>query len=164
MLRYSFLFVLLTFALICNSQTTNLDSTNRIKEAPENLKKIIENIKEKYKSENEDYLEIDGLVIDNTKTKSGRDFYNHFFNNWESPAKAKNFSIYISEKPYRLSTTKIEVKLNETMVFQSFLQPRISFIENVAESAVERTRLYLINYEEIERQLESDDQTGTGIY
>ncbi len=150
---------LLTFSMVCRSQTDSLD----IKDAPESLKKIIESVTENNKN-NEEYLEIDGLVIDNTKTKSGRDFYNHFYSNWEAPANAKNFSIYISEKPYRLSTTMIEIKLNETLVFQSFLQPRISFIEEVAEYAVKRTKIYLANYEEIARQLESEDQTGTGIY
>ena len=159
MLKCSLLLSLLSFALVCQSQTDSLD----IKEAPESLKSFFKSVIEN-NQKNEEYLEIDGLVIDNTKTKSGRDFYNHFFSNWEAPAKAKNFSIYISEKPFRLSTTMIEVKLNETLVFQSLLQPRISYIENVALLAVKRTQLYLANYEEIARQLESEDQTGTGIY
>ena len=76
----------------------------------------------------------------------------------------RNYSIFISEKPYRLTTTMVEIKINETLVFQSFLQPRNEYVEMLAEQAVARTTIYLQNYEEIIRQLEGDDRSGTGIY
>ena len=58
----------------------------------------------------------------------------------------------------------VEIKINETLVFQSFLQPRNEYVEMLAEQAVARTTIYLQNYEEIIRQLEGDDRSGTGIY
>jgi curli production assembly/transport component CsgE len=109
-------------------------------------------------------LEIDGMLIDETKTKGGRDFFEQFYMKWESPPNAKNFTIFVSESPYRLTVTQIEVKLNETLVFRSFLQPRAEIIEEYAEYAVAQTRMYLVNYEALMRQLDGDDRAGTGIY
>ena len=61
-------------------------------------------------------------------------------------------------------TTQIEVKINETTVFQSFLQPRADIVEQLAEYAVSQTQMYLANYEELMRQLEGEDRSGTGIF
>ena len=58
----------------------------------------------------------------------------------------------------------VEIKINETLVFQSFLQPRGDIVEMLAQQAVARTRLYLQNYEAIIKQLEGDDRSGTGIF
>lgn len=46
----------------------------------------------------------------------------------------------------------------------SFLQPRANIVEQLAQQAVAQTQMYLSNYEELIRQLEGDDQTGTGIF
>jgi curli production assembly/transport component CsgE len=61
-------------------------------------------------------------------------------------------------------TTQIEVKINETTVFQSFLQPRADIVEQLAEYAVSQTQMYLANYEELMRQMEGEDRSGTGIF
>ncbi len=60
-------------------------------------------------------LEIDGLLIDETKTKSGRDFYEYFYKDWTAPIGAKNYTIYITEKPYRLNNTIIEIKISRSL-------------------------------------------------
>ncbi|WP_346858111.1 CsgE family curli-type amyloid fiber assembly protein [uncultured Draconibacterium sp.] len=147
------------------AQTEVAQDTIKLKEVPDDLKKLIEEIsatKEKVSSDAD--IEIDGLLFDETKTKSGRDFYDFFYTAWEAPQGARNYFIYISEKPYRLSTTMIEVKINETLVFQSFLQPRNDIVEQLAQQAVVRTQVYLANYEELVRQLDGDDRSGTGIF
>jgi len=154
-----------SLAFLGVAQTENTQDTMKSKEAPDDLKKLIEEIsasKEKVSSDAD--IEIDGLLFDETKTKSGKDFYDFFYTAWIPPVGARNYSIFISEKPYRLSTTLIEIRINETLVFQSFLQPRGDYVEQLAADAVERTQLYLANYEELVRQLEGDDRSGTGIY
>lgn len=172
--------LLLTIALTSGAQQDTLlqqnslqpDSllmdTTQLKEAPESLQKLIGEITAQAKEQQEESadadLELDGMLFDETKTKSGRDFYDYFYNAWEAPPGASNYSIYITEKPYRLMTTQIEVKINETTVFQSFLQPRGDIVEQLAQQAVARTQLYLANYEELMRQLEGDDRSGTGIF
>lgn len=140
------------------------DST-AVRPVPESLKNILsEIVKSKEPESNSTDVEIDGLLIDETKTKTGRDFFDFFYTKWEAPVNAKNFSIYIKENPYRLNTTQIEVIINEIPVFQSFLQPRSDLAENLADYAVERTKLYLLNYEDLMRQLDGEDKAGTGIY
>lgn len=158
--------VFMTLAFVGRTQTDTVQVTKPLKEAPESLKALIEEIKaeETKKTEGDADIEIDGLLFDETKTKSGKDFYDYFYNGWEAPPNARNYFIFVSEKPYRLTTTMIEIKINETLVFQSFLQPRGDIVETLAEQAVAQTQLYLQNYEEIVRQLDGEDRSGSGIY
>ena len=158
--------LIILLALIGKAQTDTIQNKKQLKEAPVDLQKLIEEItaEETKKVSKDADIEIDGLLFDETKTKSGRDFYDYFYRDWEAPAKARNYSIFISEKPYRLTTTQIQIKINETVVFQSFLQPRGDIVEMLAQQAVARTRLYLQNYEAIIKQLEGEDRSGTGIF
>lgn len=115
-------------------------------------------------TEQEIGLEIDGLIVDETRTKAGQDFYDHFYSNWEAPPNARNFSVKIKEEPFRLRTTQVIVKINDNEVFQAMLQPRKDYIEAVADYAISRSQQFLANYEEIMEQLGGEDQLGTGIY
>ena len=144
---------------------TILQDTTQLKKTPESLQKLFEEIKESSEKVSKDSdLELDGMIFDETKTKAGKDFYDFFYSNWVAPPNARNYLIYITEKPYRLTTTQIEIRINEFVVFVSFLQPRAEIVEQLAEQAVAQTQLYLANYEELMRQLEGDDQAGTGIF
>lgn len=151
---------------VCSAQTDSIKASKQIKEAPDDLKQLLKEItEEKAKKVGKDAdLEIDGLLFDETKTKSGRDFYDLFYRDWEAPVNVKNYSIFVSEKPYRLTTTQIQVRINETLVFQSFLQPRGDIVETLAQQAVARTQIYLQNYEAILKQLEGADRAGSGIF
>lgn len=143
-----------------------LKDTTNIKEAPESLQKLFGEITKQPEEEvsKDAELELDGMLFDETKTKSGKDFYDFFYSSWEAPPGASNFSIFITEAPYRLTTTQIEVRINETIVFQSFLQPRADIVEEMAKYAVSQTQMYLANFEELMRQMEGEDQAGSGIY
>ena len=166
-MKYLCILALMMLPVSGFTQIDSVQSNKTIQNAPERLQKLISDITsdefKKQQSEDAD-IEIDGLLFDETKTKSGRDFYDYFYSGWEPPATAKNYSIFIHEKPYRLTTTMIEIKINENIVFQSFLQPRQEIVEMLADQAVERTRVYLQNYEEIIRQLEGEDRSGSGIF
>jgi len=150
-----------TFAFTCAAQPdtllqntaqtdTLLQDTTQLKEAPESLQKLIGEIKaSKEKVSKDADLELDGMLFDETKTKSGKDFYDFFYSRWEAPPNARNYSIFVTEKPYRLMTTQIEVKINEIIVFRSFLQPRADIVEQLAQQAIAQTQMYLANYEEL---------------
>lgn len=154
-----------TLINIVTATDSLLQDTSRIKEAPESLQKILGDIVGEHKQVTRDAeLELDGLLFDETKTKSGKDFYDFFYSAWEAPPGAANYSIFITEMPFRLNTTQIEVKINDIIVFQSFLQPRADIVEELAQYAVAQTRMYLANYEELMRQMSDEDQAGTGIY
>ncbi|HLT46636.1 MAG TPA: CsgE family curli-type amyloid fiber assembly protein [Rubricoccaceae bacterium] len=80
-------------------------------------------------------LEIDGLVVDETLTKLGRDFYDVFFRAWEPPRDAINFTIGIQEQPAPGIGTIVSVTVNDEVVFQARLQPQPEQVELAARQA-----------------------------
>ena len=148
------------------TDTTASDTIQAGINAPESLQKLIQRItsKEEADSRNDVEIEIDGLLFDETLTKSGRDFYDIFYNNWNAPSNSKNYSIFIKEKPFRMFTTIIEVKINETLVFQSVLQPRYAYIESLTQQAINQVGNILANYDELVKQLDGEDKSGSGIF
>lgn len=109
-------------------------------------------------------LGISGMIIDNTKTKAGRDFYTKFYNQWTTSGIQNRHMIRISEEPYRLRSTIIRVSVDDKVIFSSLLQPRESIIESMSQEAFYQVRGYVENYEAIMRQIGSDDTSGDGIY
>ncbi|REL39255.1 LysM peptidoglycan-binding domain-containing protein [Rhodohalobacter sp. SW132] len=89
-------------------------------------------------------LEIDGMIHDETRSKIGRDFYNVFYSNWQSPPDARNFTINVSEQPSPSMGTIIYVKVNDTETFRMRLQPRYDFIQQAGEYAVRQTYRHLL--------------------
>jgi len=136
----------------------------KTKPVPESLKKLFDQVIKQPSKTNDYEIEIDGLLVDDTKTKTGKEFYDLFYNGWEAPSGAKNYSITISEKPFRLTSTLIVVSINDTPVYQSVLQPRQDIVEGLSVDAIMTTQSYLANYEEIMRQLNGDDMAGSGIF
>ena len=109
-------------------------------------------------------LEIGEMIFDETITKVGRDFYELFFNNWSNPTQIKDFSISISEKPMPGVGTQITVTIDDQEILKQFIRPNQEMIEMLAEYSVALSAQYLLNYQEIQAQLQSDDQSGTGIF
>jgi curli production assembly/transport component CsgE len=109
-------------------------------------------------------LEFGELLFDETITKVGRDFYAEFFANWINPTQLSNFSISVKERPLPGLGTQLRVFIDDTEVFNRFMQPNQELIEFMAAYAVQLCQSYLINYQEIQAQLQSEDQLGTGIY
>ncbi|MFO8028237.1 MAG: CsgE family curli-type amyloid fiber assembly protein [Cyclonatronaceae bacterium] len=94
-------------------------------------------------SERSMFIEIDGMIHDDTRSKIGRDFYDIFYANWKSPPEASNYSIRITEQPAPNLGTVIAVEVNNTVTFRSRLQPRYDFIEEASQYAVRRTYMHL---------------------
>ena len=82
-------------------------------------------------------LEIDGLVVDETLTKLGRDFYDVFFRIWQAPTGAINFTITIQEQPAPGTGTIVSVRVNDEIAFQARLQPQLDYIEAAAQQAAQ---------------------------
>lgn len=146
--------------------SSRMESSDSLVVAPAYLQNMVEALAAEVDGEDEDEigLEIDGLIVKETRTKHGGDFYDHFYRNWEAPPNARNYTIYIKELPYRLNMTLVTVRINDSEVFRSALQPRREIIIQLADYALSRTSEFLTNYEDIMKQLGGEDQTGTGIY
>ena len=109
-------------------------------------------------------LEIGEMVFDETITKVGRDFYELFFNTWSNPTQIKDFSITVQERPMPGVGTQITVLIDDFELVKQFIRPNQEMIEMLAEYTGGRATQYLVNYQEIQAQLQSADQTGTGIF
>jgi len=88
---------------------------------------------------------ISGMVIDETRSKIGRDFYDAFYQHWTAPEEVPRFTITVSEQPAPGLGTIILVKANDTETFKYRLQPRYDFIQQAAQYAVRLTYSYLKN-------------------
>lgn len=109
-------------------------------------------------------MEIDGLLVDETKTKAGRDFYDYFYSKWDAPQGVSNYNIIISEKPYRVNLTLLEIYVNDEMVINTVLQPRQQIIMDLAEQVAIGLGQYLMQLSETIKQLDDEDQSGSGIF
>lgn len=150
--------------LLKNDSTAIKRLESKTKLIPPSLKKILESVIKKSSKHNSDDVEIDGLLVDDTKTKAGKDFYDIFYNKWIAPDNAKDYTITVSEKPFRLNLTIITVSINDNSVYQALLQPRLDIIEAISEEAISNTQNYLTYYEEIMKQLNGEDMSGTGVF
>ena len=113
--------------------------------------------------------EINGLVVDETITKVGRDFYEVFYSKWEAPRSdaspgQQSYTIFIKELPQMGQGSLVSVYMDETELFSQPVQPRYDVIEAVAEYAVALVSSYVANYESLVEQLGNEDQQGSGIF
>jgi hypothetical protein len=90
-------------------------------------------------------LEIDGLVVDETLTKLGRDFYDLFYRGWHAPPDAVNYTITLAEQPVPNLGTRVSVRVNDEIAFSANLQPRYETIETAARRALYYTARALTN-------------------
>jgi curli production assembly/transport component CsgE len=109
--------------------------------------------------------EIGQLLLDQTYSKVGNDFQQIFNTQWNWPEQTdEQFIIFIKERPAMGNSSIIEISINDLKVFESFLQPRLEALEEIAAQAIDVTTQYIINYNEVIKQLEGEEMSGTGIY
>ena len=142
----------------------------------------------------------ESLLLDNTRSKTGRDFYDAFYRAYQELAPAGTsgpavalpgpgatetnpsdtakvaltkslefelnlFLIAVDELPANSGTGSIiSVTINDELLFQQVVQNRIDTIEELAQYAAQVVREYMDNYAETQRQLDSDDMRGSGMY
>ena len=130
------------------------------------LQRAVQAMKERAKGNQppDSEMEIDGLIISQTLTKIGVDFYDLFYQRWASPPFASGYEIRIEELPAPGFGTIIVVKVNETTIFQRVLQPRYDQLEESAAVAVSLTQRHVNDQQRLTQQLYEEDQQGTGIY
>lgn len=166
---------LLLFFLLNNGfgqdtiQISNKDTTT-LNDLPEQVESIMQkyktrkNQKEVSLNGEEKSIDLGGLIIDETISKVGQDFYRYFNDQWNDPETNINFNIYISEKPMPGMGNMIIVTINYEEIFKNKISPQQQVIKSLAEYAINRSQQYVRNYEKITKQLEDEDMSGTGIY
>jgi len=113
-------------------------------------------------------VEIDGLIIDQTQTRIGQEFYQNFVTFWEAPPGIEDYNILITEmaNPTWGSWIWIEVGglVSKEIVYRETLKPRLEEIEETAKKGVEVVREYLYRLIEYGKEVAEKDMKGTGIY
>ena len=92
-------------------------------------------------------IALSGLMVDETRTPHGRDFYDVFYSQWEAPDAQINYTVTIREQPGRGRGTIIMVEVNNQTTFRSQLQPRYEEVERAAEQAVQNTQQIMDQYD-----------------
>jgi len=132
-------------------------------------KKLLESIltkepKKEIQNSTSDAIEIGGLIIDNTRTKIGRDFYEFFYGKWVDPKESDNFSIIIRELPSRGGrVARIAIEVDGNVVAQRVVQPRQEIVEAMAQQSVNIVQNYLAKKKDLNSELDPDQQ-GSGIF
>ena len=107
-----------------------------------NGKEKEDKIVESYKKENEGIV-LKGLVTENTKTKSGKDFYDYFYQNYSMSGNQTSKIINIDEIISYGRTTRLVVKVENQIIYQFFAKPRLDYLKEQAEFAFRELNEYL---------------------
>lgn len=166
-----FLFVLFIFSplLICAQDSVTIKANAKedsISILPLDFEEKFEGILDEVQGKTDLSKGLDGMVIDQTLTRSGRDFYELFYNQWEAPYNTDNYTIEIKEVPGRGIGigTRILVLINDVEIFTAPIQPNYDIIESTAKYATIVTFEYLEKERNVQLDLIEEDQMGNGIF
>ncbi len=99
-------------------------------------------IEETGKEVDESEIGIKGLVVENTKTKPGRDFYDYYYQDYLSSQIKFPFIVRISEKPGRGRSSQISVIVEDRVLYRFMTRPSDEYIQMNAERAFAYTYSY----------------------
>lgn len=108
--------------------------------------------------------ESQGLVMDQTVSKLGRDFYDLFYGAFEAPPGVDNFTIALVERQARANNAVVALLVNDTELFELPLPPRAEMMEETAQAAVAAAFNYLVQAQNISRQLEAGQHLPPEVY
>lgn len=128
------------------------------------------------------------VILDITRTKAGRDFYESFYQQWSNvrftaPVNVQGDSVLTDRTmtpvfnlneyvitieelvtPNNGLTSLVSINVDNQVLWQQFVQARRDILEEYAGYAVETVRQYFIEIQSMQAQLGDEDQKGTGIY
>jgi hypothetical protein len=86
-------------------------------------------------------IEFSEIVLDETITRFGQEFYEYFNSFWQPLG--QDVTIKITERPGPQQTLVV-VTVNETVLYMRRISPRSLDIEESAKEAVDRVQLYVL--------------------
>ena|GEM_PF-5753402 len=91
---------------------------------------------------------LDNMLVNETRTPYGNEFYNEFNSRWSFPDSASGFHIRIIEMLAPGRGSRMVVEVNQETVYQFRLQPGYEQIIELANAASNGLKNYLINYDQ----------------
>ncbi len=89
-----------------------------------------------------DGVVLKGIVVENTKTKPGRDFYRSYSQKYRQDQIEGEEVVVVNEVLALGSSTKIQLQVGDIIIFQFFVNPRADYLDQMVESAIWRTNSY----------------------
>lgn len=93
-----------------------------------------------------------GIVVDETKTKIGRDYYDAFYSTYNQYPSKFEFIINISELPHRGLSSILQVKVDQDLIYEFFTNPD----EDLIKQQVGVTFQRLISYANSKGKLKNE--------
>ncbi|GAB6184411.1 CsgE family curli-type amyloid fiber assembly protein [Thermodesulfovibrio hydrogeniphilus] len=100
--------------------------------------------------------QIEGLVIDKTKSKIGRDFYESFYFKLERVPEMESFNIVVEEFFDPQFGNRVSISINGIVLYQNFVTSRYDDIEEKATEASETINQFFLNLKEYQKILEEE--------
>lgn len=79
----------------------------------------------------------DGVVVNQTVTLVGHDFYRSFVAAWRDKASSEKYAVTVGERPSVKLGSQVWVEFNRRRVYQSFLPPARARVRGIGEQAAE---------------------------
>ncbi|TDQ29156.1 CsgE family curli-type amyloid fiber assembly protein [Zeaxanthinibacter enoshimensis] len=113
---------------------------------------VVRDLETVVKKENPEAAMLRGMVLENTKTKPGRDFYKMFYslytaNNINGPK-----IVRVDEELAIGGNTQIKILVEEQLIAKFVVNPRSDYLQQLAENSVARVRRYFAQLERYENQ------------
>lgn len=97
------------------------------------------------KQESNNGFQILGLVVEDTKTKSGKDFYDRFFFHYNYSNIKGNEVVEVNEIFSYRRTTRLVISVGDDVIAEFFAYPNEEYIEEMAKQSVQRVYKYFEN-------------------
>jgi curli production assembly/transport component CsgE len=81
--------------------------------------------------------QFDGVVIDQTITRAGKDFYQQFSMSWHDQPLSERYTISVKEQPSARFGSQIYIVFGSRRIFQGQMSPNRSQIKMLSDAAVE---------------------------
>jgi len=103
------------------------------------------------------FLDFSGFVIDETRTRAGRDLYDLFYTRWLSFDNVQgDYTIRFEELPFRGLNTILKVYLNDEQKVEQVIQPNYDFLESFADWLSGFLQFHVQQLKQVESDLEKD--------
>lgn len=85
-----------------------------------------------------DDVELPGILLNETRTVAGRDFYSYFAARWADYDTDSQYTLTIVERPSPTTGSQISIKYAGRVVFQRFISNQSEANHKVAQQAVQQ--------------------------
>ena len=108
---------------------------------------------------NSNDIEISGLLLDRTLSRSGKEFYHKFSLLWQDMPSTTGINVVIKEAVVPRAGTKLFVEVNSKAIYATYMGRRIEPVEDKVEQAIFATIDAIAKSQFVEQ---SDDLASSG--